>query len=723
MITGGYFNEICMCPICFVYYDGLEGVPVVGACGHTICRICSVAIAGADESNYACPICGRISAQPLSPNFELMNVLSVLQYDILFVQSQPKLQIFSPSDVRGTDFNKKLIFSCNKYDLNVMSNNDMVVMLFSQHMEPHLQEPCTYPDYHHPHIATLRGHCVSNDTQAFVFEGFANGTLHERLFHCGEGVPSLNAAERFGVAVETARALVYMHREWMGKRLGCRQHGGSADEPEVLQLMSVAVHPQHIGLDHTLTVKVVPPCLWGEGEDGGGSIVSTHTPPPTEEQEQDTLALSEREQGVSLDGEDPLAGQGGGGLPLYDTSTGTPGGEEHRGGDMAEGEVRPAGETTSRDPTDIVTDTCGSNGPERSAVVQAYGVLLLVLLLNISHQDAMKVVTELQNKIADSEGDLGFISGLNEVLASITFTDDPHQATPDLSADGSGSADSALRGEIGTQEPIWDRRTARLLVNLALECALGGVVEHRGPTNMIQVSASLHRIQCSMVPTTLTSPPGGRQHQGAAKPPPAGGGERRVRRSTDVPPPAPPRRNIRHHPVPVPAPPAPDRQRHVNTGRESLTRPIEDRGQRQGTRRTYRAHRRGMDSTRDGGEVNQAWEHEQGTAGENTVETVPPEANAVPTRGAGKVYYHPGYFHERTYTKRSRFGGSVEVPSSWRCCGATQRSKVGCMYALEVRHHPGRWLGDGRFDCCSSLSKDGCVAGPQPDRYRSRTGF
>ncbi|KAG0555018.1 hypothetical protein KC19_12G137300 [Ceratodon purpureus] len=60
---------------------------------------------------------------------------------------------------------------------------------------------------HHRHLCALEGFCDEDGLQLLVYEFMVNGDLHQNLF----GKSSLNAAQRFEVAVGIARGLDYLH--------------------------------------------------------------------------------------------------------------------------------------------------------------------------------------------------------------------------------------------------------------------------------------------------------------------------------------------------------------------------------------------------------------------------------------------------------------------------------------------------------------------------------
>ncbi|XP_057828329.2 G-type lectin S-receptor-like serine/threonine-protein kinase At2g19130 [Cryptomeria japonica] len=83
-------------------------------------------------------------------------------------------------------------------------------------------EICTIGNIQHVNLVMLRGFCAEGSRRLLVYEYMPNGSLNSLLFRNNEGGGKvLDWKTRFGIALGTARGLVYLHQECRDRIIHC----------------------------------------------------------------------------------------------------------------------------------------------------------------------------------------------------------------------------------------------------------------------------------------------------------------------------------------------------------------------------------------------------------------------------------------------------------------------------------------------------------------------
>ena len=89
---------------------------------------------------------------------------------------------------------------------------------------------------HHRNLVRLLGFCIQGATKLLVYEFMSNGSLADLLFNAAETQPRWE--ERFKVALDAARGILYLHEECEARIIHCN------------------INPHNILFDESWTAKI-----------------------------------------------------------------------------------------------------------------------------------------------------------------------------------------------------------------------------------------------------------------------------------------------------------------------------------------------------------------------------------------------------------------------------------------------------------------------------------
>jgi hypothetical protein len=485
MNLASFLGEICLCPICFISYDGSDGTPVVAACGHTLCRVCSIALSADSACSFKCPVCEKISEKPLSPNIELMNLLDILQFDVIFSpdnNAKWTTASYFHSEALITAVKRRILFECNVYSVYSVARHQEAAILLSLH------KSCLRYSFHkhiewlkttrHPHVVLMTGYINEGDDCAIAFEPFLHLSLQQCLFDSSSNAsPHLNATKRTSIAIDVAKGVIYLQR-----KLHAAKNELGVSDVQIADLLSRLLSTTHILLDATLTAKILPACLSVDG-----SLLDTANT-------SNYIARSSlSEEGEEDDETDAVVS-----AILCNCVTRVALAEE-----LAEAEKHSRADEQVQSVSDPALAT--------HCILRSYGLLVLVLVLNIT----VKKVHALFEEMADTgDGGVSVDDMAKTIISKMSFVDsnntrsmnppmsDGDESKSALGVDGGSAVASRPYGVDCEDRPLWDGNMARNLVHLALMC-MSDTCLHR-PKNMVYVLARLMRIRHQMMGTLST---------------------------------------------------------------------------------------------------------------------------------------------------------------------------------------------------------------------------
>lgn len=467
-------GDICLCPICFINYDGIRGIPVVAACGHTLCKLCAIALSS-NEVCFKCPVCEQMSTKPLATNIELMNVLEILQFDIIFSPHNDTHR-FAVSQWNPKILNNAVsgpsLFDCDLYKICVTALHIKSPITFLSIRSNYPYENIrTYINWLrticHPSVAMLTGFSDEKNSNAIAFESFCNSSLLHCLFDASRKSVAIGPVDRISIAIDVAKGVIYLQR----KLYAVKAEWGISDSL-IAAMLSRLQSPSHIMLDVTLAAKLLPICLPPDRQDEcsssnvlagdceRGNVVCTEETP-------DAVVAAVINKCIGV----------------VECTQAKPGAEDNK------------------------SDAFGLELATQR-ILRSYGQLLLVLVLNVSEEAVGEfletVATNCKQAGSDSVDALTLA-----VLARMTFLQPKTtNTTPTSYAQGEdfiseGAAEEGApppRLCLGLERksrPLWKEREARHLVHLALMCVsdeTGQTIQYH-PKNIMHALASLVRIR------------------------------------------------------------------------------------------------------------------------------------------------------------------------------------------------------------------------------------